>query len=167
MNESARRKPTAKFFPPPTLPTVLIDYFSTSNHSYKTQEISSLIRLYDGIDHPLSLKIQNLLSATVLFRSRTKREYREARQSKNEQEQLETLNDMGVALTNAQNEHATENTTDGSKAIFATALDYCITSINQRLTDLKSTQDEIYMLYLTQDNQLRPLLIPKQNGPTL
>lgn len=137
--------------------TELKNYFRNGlDCSYKSREMNMMIDQYERIDHPLSIEIINLLRATIHFRRATASDFKEIRDANtNDPWILDLFNEIGLAITSAQIIQKQQPTHSDEYIILTDAIDYCLTSINNRLDELKSMNDYIYRFFLSKPNHLK------------
>ncbi|OGT43787.1 MAG: hypothetical protein A3F42_01135 [Gammaproteobacteria bacterium RIFCSPHIGHO2_12_FULL_37_34] len=138
---------------------------------YKEDELSRLITSFENSTHKNAAPILNLLQALQRFLQATTqviyfKEGREKAANKNPGDLLSRLNPIGNAIIKFENvcTHAQQNN-DPTYAILLEAKKYCIQSVITQLNVLKQSQDEIFNVYLKNDNPLKQVL-SSQNDPS-
>lgn len=136
------------------LQTELINYFSSPwklSELKNTYALQDLQDRYEAIDHPAAMKIYKLLSATIIFLSKTNPEFREI----NDKSISETFNAMAQAFTEASANAQQENLDADARKTISDAIDYCLQSVKNHLMHLKEISNRAYVIYEREDNDLK------------
>ena len=151
------------------IPNTLTNHFTDlTNPSYKTSEISYLIRSFGDSSHVISEKIQHLLVAVNIFRSATNPDFKKVREeTKPTDGPQKIFDEMGSVLATAISESARENKGTNELLTYNQAILYAIASINERLERLKNDDDKLYTFYTSEPNKLKTAMQANTPKPPL
>jgi len=141
----------------------LTDYFTifSVNHDDRpfqhVNTIDEYAALYRFCRHPLSIKIACLIDATIKFLNETDPDF-SCDRILNDKTALERLNLIADTINQFITESRDQCLSVKERETVLHAIEFCMNSINDRLAELKASNDRIYSLYHSHDNKLKALL---------
>lgn len=145
------------------------DYFIEDDFlTYSVDEVEQrFLPLYDEVSHPSKRLIISLLKATSSFLRKSTLDsiFKPIRDKNNTEEMAKKiLNDIALAINigikeREQLRHKNGIISDSKiAAVLSHGIDYCMKCVIKRMNELNSHKDKIYLVYETQENDLKKLI---------